>query len=491
MTELRPWTWPWLVATTLARGVLATVICLSLWGALPALVGWQPTTVSSGSMLPRLHVGDVAVSRPLGPTPPPVGSVLLFDDPDHPGRLRLHRFVRVGDDGLLVTRGDANSGEDSSPVALSAVRGIGTLRVPWVALPVVWLREQAWLPLGAALLALLGLTALTAQSRRFGFPDTDTDADGRPDPPEGPIGAAEPAAGRAPAAGQAAVAHRASRPTAAPRRAPVIRGTVLVVAGVLGLLPATPAGAAFTGTTASTNRVAAAPYFRCAGAVAAAAPYFWYRMDETSTTTTTALDSSGSARHSVYGSAGKANATRACARDTGTATTFNGSTGYLSSAFYSGTLPNTFSLAIWFRTTTTRGGKLIGWGSAQTGASPVYDRHLYLTNAGRVAFGVYPGVAEVVTSPDTYNDGEWHHAVATLSTAGMRLYLDGALVAADATTTTGEQRTGGYLRVAHDNLDGWPGAPTSRFLAATLDDAALHLTALSPAQVAAQYEAGT
>jgi signal peptidase I len=185
VTELRPWTWPWLIATTCSRAVLATVICLGLWGALPAAIGWHPTTVSSGSMLPRLHVGDIAVSRPLGATPPTVGSVLLFDDPDHPGRLRLHRFVRIGDDGMLVTRGDANNGDDSSPVALSAVRGIGTLRVPWVALPVVWIREGTWLPLSAALLVLLGLTALTAQSRKFGFPEPGPDDDGAGPPDDG------------------------------------------------------------------------------------------------------------------------------------------------------------------------------------------------------------------------------------------------------------------------------------------------------------------
>lgn len=127
----------------------------------------------------------------------------------------------------------------------------------------------------------------------------------------------------------------------------------------------------------------------------------------------------------------------------------------------------------------------------QTGPSGVFDRHLYMTNAGRVVFGVYPNAVRTVTSPEPYRDGEWHHAVATLSSAGMRLYLDGDLVASDAGVTTAEPVTAGFLRFGYDNLNGWPSAPTSRFFSGTLDDATFYLTALSASQIAAQYEAGT
>ncbi|GAA1829324.1 LamG-like jellyroll fold domain-containing protein [Microlunatus capsulatus] len=482
--EVRPWTWGWLVACLVARGVLATAVCLGLWGALPAVLGWSPTTVSSGSMLPRLHVGDVAVSRPLHGAAPTLGSVLLFDDPDHPDRLRLHRFVRVDDEGRLVTRGDANPGDDSSPVTLAAVRGVGTLRVPWVGLPVVWFRERAWLPLGLAALALAGLTAVAAQGRRFGAappgPPDDDPSDDRPGTPNGVDPAdpdPRPAAARPPGPGGAVL-----RPAGA-----------LAVAGLLLGLAAVPAGAVFTGTTANAgNRLAASTYFRCASAVTATSPSLWFRMDETSSTTTVALDSSAAARNGVYGAAGKTSTTdRACPRDTGRAMVFDGSSGYLSSAALSGAAPNTFTVGIWFRTTTARGGKLIGLGNAQTGASGIYDRHLYLTDAGRVVFGVYNGAVRTVTSPAAYRDGGWHQAVATLSSAGMRLYLDGELVASDTATTTAEAVSGGYLRIGFDNLDGWPSTPTSRYFAGTLDEATFSTTALTAAQVAAQHEAGT
>ena len=131
----------------------------------------------------------------------------------------------------------------------------------------------------------------------------------------------------------------------------------------------------------------------------------------------------------------------------------------------------------------------MGFGNAATGASATYDRHLYMTNAGQLVFGVYAGANRVITSPSSYRDGQWHQAVATLSSAGMRLYLDGSLVASDASVTTARAVSGSYLRVGYDNITGWPSVPTSRFFAGTLDEAALFLTALTPAQVSDQYEA--
>src|SRR6185312_12812520 len=70
--------------------------------------------------------------------------------------------------------------------------------------------------------------------------------------------------------------------------------------------------------------------------------------------------------------------------------------------------PSIFTLLIWFKTTTGSGGKLIGFGASKTGNSSNYDRHIYMTNAGTVIFGVYPGAVKTIVSPSAYNDGNWH-----------------------------------------------------------------------------------
>ena len=107
------------------------------------------------------------------------------------------------------------------------------------------------------------------------------------------------------------------------------------------------------------------------------------------------------------------------------AATFNGSDGFVASNNqYSN--PMNYSTEVWFKTTSTSGGKLIGFGCAQTGTSGCYDRHVYMDNGGQVTFGVWTGFTNTITTTNALNDGKWHHAVATQSsTDGMAFYIDG------------------------------------------------------------------
>lgn len=166
---------------------------------------------------------------------------------------------------------------------------------------------------------------------------------------------------------------------------------------------------------------------------------------------------------------------------------FNGATQYVSTA-NSSINPGVFTVSIWFKTSTA-GGKLIGFGSSQTGVSVNADRHIYMANDGRLFFGVKPGgVFKTVNSTATYNDGNWHMATGVLSASGMVLYVDGVSVAQDATTVAAENTTG-YWRLAYDNIDSWASTPTNRFFTGSLDDANIYSRALSAAEVTQLYNA--
>ena len=175
---------------------------------------------------------------------------------------------------------------------------------------------------------------------------------------------------------------------------------------------------------------------------------------------------------------------------TGTsASKLDGTTSGLVSSGSSVSGPNVFSTEVWFKTTTTDGGKIVGFGNQQTGFSGNYDRHLYMQNNGRLTFGVYPGGVRTVSSSASYNDGQWHHAVTSLGDDGMKLYVDGALVAQDASVTDA-QGYDGYWRVGGDNMGGWPDAPGRWEFNGSVDEFAVYPTALSAAQVAAHYAVG-
>src|SRR5699024_8581883 len=96
------------------------------------------------------------------------------------------------------------------------------------------------------------------------------------------------------------------------------------------------------------------------------------------------------------------------------ATTFNGEGGRGQSDSYATTrskasVGSSFSIEAWVKTTTTDGGKIVGYGDSSAADSGSYDRHVYIDNAGHLYFGVYPSAVKVVESPDTYNDGQWHY----------------------------------------------------------------------------------
>ena len=177
--------------------------------------------------------------------------------------------------------------------------------------------------------------------------------------------------------------------------------------------------------------------------------------------------------------------------DPTTATTFPGSAAVpaVTSAIAPG--PGSFAAEVWFKTTTTSGGKLLGYGNSRTGDSSNYDRHLYMTNNGRLMFGVYPGGVQTVMTGTAYNDGVWHHAVVNLgASTGMELYVDGKRADAKPAVTTA-QAFSGYWRVGGDNLNGWTNQPSSSKFAGSLQNVAIYPAPLTAAQVLQHYQVGT
>jgi hypothetical protein len=223
--------------------------------------------------------------------------------------------------------------------------------------------------------------------------------------------------------------------------------------------------------------------------VKAAAPYFYWRLGEASGATT-AADSSGNGRTGLYQGSVAYQQAGAIINDSNTAVRLGGTApndGYVAwQSTTAVTNPQTFSVELWFKTSTTAGGKLIGFGNARTGLSSQYDRHIYLTNDGRVVFGVWVGSSPIILyTPTSYNNNAWHQVVATLSSSGMRLYMDGKLISSRANTAA--QAYNGYWRVGGDRLDNWQSMPTNRFFKGTVDEAAVFNYALSADQVAEEF----
>jgi hypothetical protein len=227
-------------------------------------------------------------------------------------------------------------------------------------------------------------------------------------------------------------------------------------------------------------------------------PSFYWPLNDSGST---AADATGNGNTGTYEPGTTQGAAAPFTGQNGTA--FDGKTGLVTSN-QQVTGPQTFSVEGWFKTTTNTGGKLIGFGNNQTGASGNYDRHIYMMNDGQLVYGIWNNQTETIETPNVYNDGQWHYVVATYDatvTSGpnMTLYIDGQQIG--TATSSSAQGYSGYWRVGGDNLNGWnldpwgsnsqgTTQPNSYYFNGTMADVAVYPTALSSAQVGTHYAAG-
>ena len=151
----KPWHRTVLYGAGMASMLLISMATsLALWIALPwVFLGWSPTLVTSGSMQPLVAPGDVVMIRPVEDHELAANTVVLYDRPDT-GRV-LHRIVEELPDGSFITRGDANTSDDSGFLHADQVKGAAVLAVPWIGRPSLWLHQGDTVTLVIGAVALL------------------------------------------------------------------------------------------------------------------------------------------------------------------------------------------------------------------------------------------------------------------------------------------------------------------------------------------------
>jgi len=223
-----------------------------------------------------------------------------------------------------------------------------------------------------------------------------------------------------------------------------------------------------------------------ADAVRADQPTSYWRLNET-TGNTSVLDLVGNDDMLAFAGVTRGTA-GALLNEADTASSLSGTTTGLTYGQDTKHTPNTFTEEAWIKTSTTKGGAIMSFGCPLNGSSGKYDRIVYMDNTGRIWFGVNNGANQTINSVGTFNNSQWHHVVASMGPLGMRLFVDGRIVATRSDVTTGITFDGDW-RVGHATLSGWSSAPTSTALFGSVDEVAVYPTALSAAQIAAHYVA--
>lgn len=141
-----------------------------------------------------------------------------------------------------------------------------------------------------------------------------------------------------------------------------------------------------------------------------------------------------------------------------------------------------FTLAAWFKTSKTYTAEGIiatkgGIGSDSAGQNNNYG--LWMTTSQKISggFETSSGADNYVTSPATYNNGQWHYGVVSYDGTIVRLYVDGAQVGTLSTSASPETSGTLPLRVGANSRS------IDRFFTGSIDEVRVWNRALSSQEV--------
>lgn len=98
--------------------------------------------IASGSMSPTINKGDAVIVEKLNTTDTiKENEIIVFE---HENKTYIHRLVRIetkDDKTYYITKGDANVTEDNIQLSRNQIKGVVSLRIPYIGYPTVYLSE--------------------------------------------------------------------------------------------------------------------------------------------------------------------------------------------------------------------------------------------------------------------------------------------------------------------------------------------------------------
>lgn len=119
---------------------LSVVLVTLIWFAL-GVFPIKPVGIASGSMMPELSVGDAAIIKKCSASEINKDDIIEYK---MDGYTVIHRVINIYQkQGYIyfITKGDNNKSEDKNPVKEDQLIGKVILKVPYIALPSVWIHS--------------------------------------------------------------------------------------------------------------------------------------------------------------------------------------------------------------------------------------------------------------------------------------------------------------------------------------------------------------
>ncbi|MCC8073337.1 MAG: signal peptidase I [Clostridiales bacterium] len=148
----------WNFISTLIVAIIAIIAIAFL---VIKATGLQVFTIESGSMYPDYPINSLVLVKETDPSEIEVGDVITYVFNDD-GVYVTHRVVEIDADSQnFITKGDANTQNDSSPVYWGNVVGKVVFDVPMIGYPVKVLTDRDNLSWIITVIAIIGVICVT------------------------------------------------------------------------------------------------------------------------------------------------------------------------------------------------------------------------------------------------------------------------------------------------------------------------------------------
>ena len=122
------------------KGIIPLVIgvVLVIWFAL-GIFPIKPLGVATGSMKPTINVGDLIIIKKCNANDIEVNDIIEYTRKNYSVIHRVIDKYQLDGQIFFITKGDNNDSNDTDPVSEEQLKGKAIARIPYLALPTIWL----------------------------------------------------------------------------------------------------------------------------------------------------------------------------------------------------------------------------------------------------------------------------------------------------------------------------------------------------------------